>query len=85
MEITINETKVKQFLIQKIAAYWNGKTITITPPSGAHWSDHEWKWVKEIDAQTNLEVCVRRSKRVPGTHRRVTSCKGVITTNIVGD
>ena len=77
--ITINEEKVKNFIIQKIADYWNGRMITVTPPSGAYWSDFAYYWVEE-DGQ-----CVQRRKRVPGTHVGVASAVGEISTQVIND
>lgn len=83
--ITINEEKVKNFIIQKIAEYWNGRTVAVSGGVGARWSDHEWKWVKETDKTTGEVTCKRVSKRVPGTHKVVSAITGIISATVVGD
>lgn len=87
--ITINEDKVKNFIIQKIADYWNGRYITVTAPSGAHWSDFAMYWIEEnvTDPETGetSKQCVQRRKRVPGTHVGVASAVGEISTQVIND
>ena len=64
--VRINEEKIKHYLAQKIADYWDGRTISIAVPSGAQWSDFY------IDPETNTR------ERVPGTFDKVTDVTGVI-------
>ena len=71
--VHINEEKLKHYLAEKIADYWDGKTISIAVPSGAQWSDFY------IDPTTNTR------ERVPGTFDKVTDITGIINASAQGN
>lgn len=72
MNVTIRESMVKRFLVQKIAEYWDGKIINVAVPSGAQWSDFSYNESGTRD-------------RTPGTFDKVTSIVGVISATPNGD
>lgn len=78
--ITINETAIKERLAQKIAEYWNGRTIPVTVPGNAYWSDWEPSSVTNEDGS----VTSTGRQRVPGTYDAVTDITGYITAVAVG-
>lgn len=69
VSVTIKEDAIKERIAQKIAEYWNGRTVAVSGGVGAQWSD----WYGENWGQ---EGGVR--KRVEGTHDRVSSITGTI-------
>lgn len=71
--IRINEEKIKHYLAQKVAEYWDGKIINVSVPSGAQWSDFY------IDPETN------KRERVPGTFDKVTDITGIINATAQGN
>lgn len=72
-KVYINESKIRQYLAQKIAEYWDGKIINVAVPSGAQWSDFY------IDPATNTR------QRVPGSFDKVTDITGVIEATAQGE
>ena len=72
-KVRLNEAKIRQYLAQKIAEYWDGKIINVPVPSGAQWSDFY------IDPATNTR------ERVPGTFDKVTDITGVIEATAQGE
>lgn len=76
VSVTIKEDAIKERIAQKIAEYWNGRTVTVSGGVGASWSD----WYGENWGQ---EGGVR--KRVPGTRDRVSAITGTIHATASGD
>lgn len=70
--LSLNEQKIKEKLAQKIADYWNGRTIEATGANGVQWSS--WK-----SSETNWRY------RAPGTWDRVSQVIGVIHATASGD
>lgn len=71
--ISLREDKVAEILAQKIAAYWNGKTITAT--GSAQWSDFDaYERTRTVTdpetGETTTETYLQRD-RVPGTFDKV--------------
>lgn len=71
--ISIREDKVAEILAQKIAAYWNGKTITAT--GSAQWSSFDgYERTRTVTdpetGETRTETYLQRD-RVPGTFDKV--------------
>ena len=90
LSVTIQEEKVTQLLIQKIAEYWNGRTVTVSGGVGAHWSDFDYyererevteevtdPETGETSTNTYTETYQQRD-RVPGTHDKITAITGII-------
>lgn len=65
--VTINENTARKAIAQKVADYFDGKSVTVTGGVGAQWSDYRW-----VDGKPGV------SERVPGTHDRVTNIDGTI-------
>lgn len=80
--ISIREDRVAEILAQKIAEYWNGRTITAS--GGAQWSDFDlYERTRQVTDPETGEVTTEtyyQRDRVPGTHDRVNngSVVGVI-------
>lgn len=82
LSVTIQEEKVTQLLIQKIADYWNGRTVTVSGGVGAHWSDFAYfEREREVTDPETGEVTTetyQQRDRVPGTHDKITAITGII-------
>lgn len=80
--VTIQEEKVTQLLIQKIADYWNGRTVTVSGGVGAHWSDFAYfereREVTDPDTGEVTTETYQQRDRVPGTHDKITAITGII-------
>jgi hypothetical protein len=81
IKVKANEQKILERLAQKIAEYWNGKTINVSVPGGAHWSD--WESASTTTDEQGNTVSTGR-KRVDGTYTQVTSIVGYISARAVG-
>lgn len=81
-KISLNTQKVKSILAQKIAEYWDGRTVTISGGVGSHWSDFVYyEREKEVTDPETGEVTTetyQQRDRVPGTHDKVTAINGTI-------
>lgn len=81
-KISLNTEKVKSFLAQKIAEYWDGKTVTVSGGVGSHWSDFAYyEREREVTDPETGEVTTetyQQRDRVPGTHDKVTAINGTI-------
>ena len=81
-KVSLNTEKIKTFLAQKIAEYWDGRTVTVSGGVGAHWSDFaQYEREREVtDPETGevtTETYIQRD-RVPGTHDKVSAIVGTI-------
>lgn len=72
-KVRFNDVKIRQYIAQKIADYWNGKVINVPVPSGAQWSDFY------IDPESGTR------QRVPGTFDKVTEIVGNIEATAQGE
>ena len=81
IKVKANEQKILERLAQKIAEYWNGKTIDVSVPGGAHWSDWE-PASTSTDDQGNTVSTGR--KRVDGTYTQVSNITGYISARASG-
>lgn len=79
--VRVNEQKILERLAEKIAEYWDGRTINVAVPSNAHWSD--WEPASTSTDEQGNTVSTGR-KRVAGTHDRVSSIVGVISARAIG-
>lgn len=81
-KVSLNTEKIKAFLAQKIAEYWDGKTVTVSGGVGAHWSDFAYyEREREVTDPETGEVTTetyQQRDRVPGTHDKVTAIVGTI-------
>jgi hypothetical protein len=80
ISVKANEQAILERLAKKIAEYWNGKTIDVAVPSGAHWSD--WESESTTDELGNTVTSGR--KRVEGTYDQVTGITGTIKASANG-
>lgn len=82
LSVTIKEEKVTEVLIQKIADYWNGRTVTVSGGVGAHWSDFDYfQREREVTDPETGEVTTetyQQRDRVPGTYDKITAITGII-------
>lgn len=80
--ISLNAEKVKSFLAQKIAEYWDGRNVTVSGGVGAHWSDFAYyEREREVTDPETGEVTTetyQQRDRVPGTHDRINAITGII-------
>lgn len=81
IKVSVNEQKILERLAEKIADYWDGKTINVIVPANAHWSDWEPESTS-TDEQGNPVATGR--KRVDGTYTQVTSIVGTISARASG-
>ncbi len=81
VKVKANEQKILERLAQKIAEYWNGKTINVSVPSGAHWSD--WEPASTSTDEQGNPVSTGR-KRVEGTYTQVSNITGYISARATG-
>lgn len=84
--ISIREDRVAEILAQKIAEYWNGRTITAS--GGAQWSDFDlYERTRQVTDPETGEVSTEtyyQRDRVPGTFDGVGSVIGTITATANG-
>ena len=89
-QVTVNTDKINEVLIQKIAAYWDGREVNVSGGVGAHWSDFDmYEREREVTEEvtdpetgetttnTYTETYQQRD-RVPGTHDKITAIHGII-------
>lgn len=69
--VTVNEDKMREFIAQKVAEYYNGKSVTVTGGVGEQWSG----WVPAGDGNWDRE---------PGTFKRITGVTGTINASASG-
>ena len=81
-KLSLNTEKIKAFLAQKIAEYWDGRTVTVSGGVGSHWSDFAYyEREREITDPETGEVTTetyQQRDRVPGTHDRIDAITGTI-------
>ena len=81
-KVSLNTEKVKTFLAQKIAEYWDGRTVTVSGGVGSHWSDFAYyEREREVTDPETGEVTTetyQQRDRVPGTHDRIDAITGTI-------
>ena len=81
-QVTVNTEKLNQVLIQKIAAYWDGREVNVSGGVGAHWSDFDYyEREREVTDPETGEVTTetyQQRDRVPGTHDKITAIHGII-------
>ena len=81
-QVTINETAILERLAQKIAEYWDGRTIPVDVPNNAYWSD--WEPASTGNESGDITSGGTGRQRVPGTYDAVTRITGYITAVAVG-
>lgn len=81
-QVTIDEVAIKERLAQKIAEYWDGRTIPVDVPNDAYWSD--WEPSSTGNESGDITSGGTGRQRVPGTYDAVTSITGYITAVAIG-
>lgn len=80
--VSINGEKIREYLAQKIAEYWDGRTVTVSGGVGSHWSDFAYyEREREVTDPETGEVTIetyQQRDRVPGTHDRIDAITGII-------
>ena len=81
-KVSLNTEKLKSFLAQKIADYWDGRNVTVSGGVGSHWSDFAYyEREREVTDPETGEVTTetyQQRDRVPGTHDRINAITGII-------
>ena len=80
--VSINGEKIREYLAQKIAEYWNGRNVTVSGGVGSHWSDFAYyereREVTDPETGETITETYQQRDRVPGTHDRINAITGTI-------
>lgn len=81
IKVRANEQKILERLAEKIAEYWDGKTINVAVPSNAKWRDYE-----PASTSTDDQGNTVSTGRVPveGSGKKVSSIVGTISAKAAG-